>query len=312
MNRKLIVDHDAGVDDLAAIAIAALSGQFQIDAITLSPADSFKAPAIQITLALIKFLNLKKIVVAASDNEGVNLFPEKWRRDSVRLAQIEELQLPENEYGGYGWSSAPAAEKLVELLSRDQKYEILATGPLSNIADALSIDPKIARNIERIFFMGGALNVHGNVEQAGHDLTAEWNVYNNPAALAAVLAARIPIVLVPLDATNVAPVTRGFMSALHGQGQYAVAKLFYKIWHVIAPQIESEDYQQTYFFWDTLTAVVAAHTQIGSFYKERISVVQTGPNQGQTKIDPKGYEVEVLKDPNTSELQKFILDVMRI
>src|SRR4051812_30883783 len=95
--RNLIIDHDAGVDDLASIAIAALSGEFQIDAITICPADSFKEPAIQITVALAKYLNLHGVQIAASDNEGTNLFPEKWRNDSVKLAKIDELRIDEKE-----------------------------------------------------------------------------------------------------------------------------------------------------------------------------------------------------------------------
>jgi purine nucleosidase len=309
--RKLIIDHDAGVDDLASIAIAMLSGQFKIDAITICPADSLKEPAIQVTVALVKFLGGKGIEIAASDNEGVNRFPEKWRKDSGRLAQIEELKILPKEYGNFGYSTTPAADKLAVLLSKGAKYEILETGPLSNIADALKTCPQIAKNISKIYFMGGAIRVQGNVEAEEHDLTAEWNAYNNPQAVSAVLAAGIPVVFVPLDATNQAPVTTKFMKALGSQDDYRVSSLFHKIWNVIAPQIESESYQQTYFFWDALTSAFAANPTIGRVEREKIKVIETGRSQGRTVSDPGGYPIEVLSNPDANKLEQFILSTFK-
>ena len=309
--RNLIIDHDAGVDDLAAIAIAALSRQFQLDAITLCPADSFKESAIQITAALVKFLNLQSVRLAASDNEGINLFPEKWRKDSFRLSQIAELKLAPQEYSRYGYTSKPASQVLVELLSGSKNYEVLATGPLSNIADALKLDKTIARNIKKIYFMGGAFKVHGNVEDPNHDLTAEWNVYNNPQAVADVLAAGIRVAFVSLDATNKTPVTRGFMRALKAQNESGISQLFYKVWNVIAPQIENENYQNTYFFWDTLTASVASQLSLGQFREERVRVVTEGKSQGRTLFDPLGVPAEVLEAPDAAAFEAFLLKTLR-
>jgi purine nucleosidase len=169
--RHPIIDHDAGVDDLAAIASAHLSNQFIIDAITICSADSFKKPATQITTALVKFLGLNNVLIAARDNEGKSLFPEKWRNDSIRMAKISELQLTESEYAKYGFSPRSAAQVLVEILGKQQNVKTLATGPLSNITDAIKLNPEIAKNIRKIYFAGGAVNIHGNVEEDRHDLS---------------------------------------------------------------------------------------------------------------------------------------------
>lgn len=309
--RHLIIDHDAGVDDLAAIAIAHLSKQFSIDAITICPADSFKKPAIQITVGLVKFLGIKSVHIAASDNEGINLFPEKWRNDSTRMAKIPELVLEQKDYFRFGYSEMPAAEKLVELLSRTIQYEILATGPLSNIADALKIDPTISKNIKTIHFMGGALNVHGNVEASGHDISAEWNVYNNPKALDVVLKSGVPLVMVSLDSTNKVPVTKEFMQSLKKQDDFMVSRLLHQIWSVIATQIESSNYQKTYFFWDTLAAAVAANPNLAQLKNESIQVVLSGQSEGRTLSDPMGYPVQMLVSPSLEKLNKYLLDLFK-
>lgn len=308
--RKLIIDQDAGVDDLAAIAIAILSNQFVVRAITIAPADSFKDPAIQITLGLLKFLNRKDIDVTASDNEGVNLFPEKWRNDSVRMSGIPDIEISKAEYADYGFSETASAQKLVELLNSNEQFEILATGPLSNIADALKINPNISRNIQKIYFMGGAFDVHGNVERPNHDLTAEWNVYNNPNAVNVVLQHNIPLVFVSLDATNCVPVTPGFMNNLRSQ-KSAVSQLFYKVWKIISPQIGDIDYQKKNFFWDTLTSAFAATPNLGELINKHVIVVESGISEGRTIFDPKGSQAQILTNPNPKALEKYILEVLR-
>jgi purine nucleosidase len=309
--RHLIIDQDADMDDLAAIAIAHLSKQFQIDAITICPADSLKASAIQITVALVKFLGIKNVQIAASDNEGPNPFPRKWRRESVRMAEIPDLQLPETEFLNFGFSSVPAAKKLAELLSGKVKYEILETGPLSNIADALAINPLIAKNISKIYFMGGALHVPGNVSLPDHDGTAEWNVYNNPSAFSKVLKAGIPLILVSLDATNKVPVTKNFMSALKQQDSYKVSHLFHQIWSVMEAQIGTPNHQTTYFFWDSLTAAFAANSGLASLRPVKIQVLLKGKSEGRTVVDPQGLPVQFVVEPKPDKFQKFILSNLK-
>lgn len=78
----------------------------------------------------------------------------------------------------------------------------MATGPLSNLAYALDKYPATAAKIARVWWMGGALNVPGNVYQANSDGSAEWNAFWDPAALGVVWNSSVPLTLVPLDGTN--------------------------------------------------------------------------------------------------------------
>ena len=97
--------------------------------------------------------------------------------------------------------------------------------------------------------MGGAVRVPGNVEQPGHDGSAEWNLYNEPQAGAEVIQSGIPITLIPLDATNKVPLTRKFIDRLGRQPSIA-AQLASQSWQLVAGQEGAEQY----YFWDTLTA----------------------------------------------------------
>lgn len=70
------------------------------------------------------------------------------------------------------------------------------------MAYALDKYPHVADRIERVWWMGGALRVRGNVYQPHTDGSAEWNAFWDPAALAVVWNSSVPLTLVPLDGTN--------------------------------------------------------------------------------------------------------------
>ncbi|NQF14628.1 nucleoside hydrolase [Brevibacillus sp. HB1.3] len=68
---------------------------------------------------------------------------------------------------------------------------------LTTLALAVTRDPLLARKFTRIVVQGGAIRVPGDVTAI-----AETNMYRDPEAAALVLAARLPLVLVPLDTTS--------------------------------------------------------------------------------------------------------------
>jgi purine nucleosidase len=50
-------------------------------------------------------------------------------------------------------------------------------GPLSNLAYALDKQPQAAAKVARVWWMGGALRVRGNVYEPQSDGSAEWNAF---------------------------------------------------------------------------------------------------------------------------------------
>ena len=93
----------------------------------------------------------------------------------------------------------PAADLLYERLkARPGEITLVAIGPLTNIAQLLSGHADAAGLIKQIVVMGGSLAV-------GYDgkppAVPEWNIKQDIAAARAVFASKVPLVLVPLDAT---------------------------------------------------------------------------------------------------------------
>src|SRR5437762_6317446 len=88
MKQPIIIDHDGQVDDLTALALIASSPQYEIKAVTICPADGYRDASILSSLKYLAYFNIKGVIVAGSDEEGINKFPEEWRQTSHRLANL--------------------------------------------------------------------------------------------------------------------------------------------------------------------------------------------------------------------------------
>lgn len=76
-------------------------------------------------------------------------------------------------------------------------------GPLTNIATAFAKAPDIVERVQEIVLMGGAYFQVGNITP-----TAEFNIYVDPQAAKIVFEAGVPLVVMPLDVTHKALVTK--------------------------------------------------------------------------------------------------------
>lgn len=88
-----------------------------------------------------------------------------------------------------------AVDQIVEVATRyEGELEIIAQGPLTNIALAYMKDPQLPGKVKRLWIMGGANNSLGNITPA-----AEFNFYVDPEAANMVLHAGFNVTLVPWD-----------------------------------------------------------------------------------------------------------------
>ena len=299
----VVVDQDVGGDDLIAVSLLMHSHAVRIHAVAICPADSYLDSATRATQLFIDRNGGDGITIAQGHNEGINRFPDEWRRDAARILNIAALRgvEPTNRNPVV---AADAPHHLASVLSKG-KFVILETGPLTNVAEALKIDRSIAAHISRIYVMGGAVRVAGNVEHPGHDGSAEWNIYNEPKAADEVIRSGIPITLIALDATNAVPLTRRFVNQLAAQPS-AASQLAAQAWEQMLPR----DGNVLYYFWDTLTAAALLDRSLVKIETMRIRVVTEGPSQGRTVEDPNGSPIEVAVGASQERVEKMFLDIL--
>ena len=100
--------------------------------------------------------------------------------------------------------STSAQDYLVDTIrGSDNKVNLLATGPLTNLAKLFSTNSSLSENIHSLLIMGGCQRQLGpNKRQGNITEYAEFNFYMDPDAADFVLGLDIPTALFPLDVTH--------------------------------------------------------------------------------------------------------------
>lgn len=305
----IIIDHDGGVDDVIATTLHMLYHPEAIKAITIVPADSFDHPAVWVTQQLHKHFmpSHLHIPIGISTHEGINPFPDIWREDAWSLARMP-LWHDETDLQRLTLRDIPSAKTVLDAALRASPIPvtILATGPCSNIAEVLREEPALAHKIERIFIMGGALYVGGNVVQDGHDGSAEWNIYNHPLAFRHVLESGVPITLIGLDATRYTPISKKFIAQVAERLEQKQFQFVHESLTIIHHLIEIGQY----LFWDTLTSAAVINPALIKTKKIRINVITDGPSMGKTIEDEHGFEVDVALWADQQLFEETVLNIL--
>jgi purine nucleosidase len=94
---------------------------------------------------------------------------------------------------------------------------LVATGPLTNVAAALTRSPELVHQVKRCVLMGGAFQCAGNVTP-----TAEFNIWHDPEAARIVFrafaaAGAAPLVAIGLDVTRKTLLTEAALEELEGR-----------------------------------------------------------------------------------------------
>lgn len=119
--------------------------------------------------------------------------------------------------------SIPTTNKEEEAAARERKHDdaagfllrqirahpgeitLIAIGPLFNIQAAIERDPATFRKLKRVVMMGGSIyRGYDDAKTGAHrPADAEWNISRDPAGARALLAAGVPVFMMPLDSTQI-------------------------------------------------------------------------------------------------------------
>jgi pyrimidine-specific ribonucleoside hydrolase len=304
----VIIDTDMAVDDWMAILYLLQRTDVNVLAVSVTgTGEAHCDPGVRNALNLLMLAGNPDIPVACGREtplQGENVFPQEWR-DSVDA--VNGLTLPENPNP----VGAVAAVDLLRetLLASELPVRLVTLGPLTNIAELLAAEPTIVDQIEMIYVMGGAVDVEGNLQggMRTDNAAAEWNVYVDPLAAAQVVESGAPVTLIPLDATNHAPLTLDFFTAVSLDRTTPEANFLYELLFEQIGFVGSG----YWFFWDPLAAVAATDERIVTIEDRKVRVITTeGDELGRTLPDENGSPVRVAVDADVTLFEQIFLDVL--
>lgn len=221
--RRVILDCDPGHDDAMAILLAAASPTIELEGITIVAGNQ--------TLEKTA-LNARR-VCSVAEIRDIPIVPgadRPLRREPVIAAEIHGASGLDGPTWGASTVDLDPRHAVDFILERagapdERPLTIVAVGPLTNIALALERQPGVVERIDRIAIMGGAIGL-GNWTPS-----AEFNIYADPEAAAAVIGSGVPITLVPLEVTHLALATDSVIERIGALGsavsQMAVALMRY-------------------------------------------------------------------------------------
>jgi inosine-uridine nucleoside N-ribohydrolase len=305
--QEVVIDTDMAADDWMAILYLLQRPDVDVKAITVAgTGEAHCAPGVRNALDLAALAGRPEVPVACGSETplpGGHAFPAAWRQ---RVDSLLGLSLPRNPNAGYAGSAVELLSRIIE--QSPHKIHLVALGPLTNVTQAIEDVPGLVDNLERITIMGGAVKVPGNVGSSvdGGNYFAEWNIYADPRAAAAVLASGAPITLVPLDATRNVPVTAEFVKELKHDRRTPAAEFVYRV----LSQKESDVRSGSYCFWDPFAAVVATDEKLAAFEEMALTVIEDRGQSGRTQVSDTGHPVQVATGADAAGFERLFLDTL--
>ena len=277
----LYLDCDTGVDDALALAYLLAFPEVDLVGIGTVSGNVSAARAARNTLDLLGLAGRGDVPVAVGEHhphtgEFAGGVPHIHGHNGVG-----DVELPRTTAEPVA-ESAP--EMLVRLAAEHPGLRVCAVGPLTNLAAALRLDPKLPGRVGDVVVMGGAALAPGNLTPV-----AEANIGNDPEAAAQVLAAAWDITLVPLDVTTDTVLEEGDRLRLVASDRPVAQALG----HIL--DLYFGFYVETYgrrccALHDPLAAGIAVGgVALGTAPVVRVVVDDTdGPGRGQTICDLRG------------------------
>src|SRR3989337_3566990 len=299
---KIIIDTDAGHDDVLAMMLVMKSRLCDVQIITTVAGNSNMKNATRNTAYTLDLLGRSEIPIYSGQEKPM------YRKLITAVVHGKSgLDGADTSKTKYKLTSN-ADDKIIEVVHRyPHQVTILTLGPLSNIARAFVKDPKLPLIIDKVVMMGGAINVPGNKNRV-----AEFNMFVDPEAADIVFKADVKKTLVPLDPCNDIVLTESNFNSIKGSSLYIPVK---KMMKQFIKGIEKHEGVKGALVYDAIAAYYLINPAVFHCKPMDIVIETNGEHTfGMTvaekrKIEMRNYNVLVATHV---EIDKFVEDFINI
>jgi uridine nucleosidase len=214
MPQKIIIDTDPGVDDSMAILFALRSPELEVVGLTTVFGNTDVEVCAQNALRLVELEGHGHIPVAQGAGVPLSIPPRSHGKMVHGADGMGNTNPPPPQGKLLPIHAAPFIAETV--MAHPGEITLVPVGPLTNIALALRLEPRIATAVKEVVIMGGAATVPGNASPV-----AEANIHNDPEAAAIVFGAGWPLTMVGLDVTTKTLMSKEYLDEIGRTGNKA-------------------------------------------------------------------------------------------
>lgn len=275
------MDVDTGVDDALAILMALFHPQLCVVGFSTVAGNTSARQAARNTRFLLGRVGMDRPVYVG-------------REESIDGRPVEPVPSVHGEdglggiTGGYDSGEArgegdPQPESAEAIVRAARAYgpqlTLLATGPATNVARALQIDPAAMARVGRVIWMGGSFDEGGNVTPH-----AEFNARADPNAAEMVLRSGLPLTVVPLDVTHRVRLMRrdladGALTPPLDPGLHVLLRDMTHVYMCFHQRVNAYD---GCYMHDALTVAALVRPELFTCRRSAVDVVTSGGQIGRT------------------------------
>lgn len=252
------------IDDGFALALIASEPALELELVTTVNGNIDVESGTYLAKELLERLNLADVPVVCGAAAPLA------EPDRISFASEETRARYGHHQADAGYAAAEIARRVI---ASPNEITIIAIGPLTNIAAAINLDPRVATHVKEIVVMGGAFQMHTNrVAMPG-----EFNFWIDALAARAVLRSGAPVSLVGLDVTEKVRLTREHASAMAGSGRpfgtFAGEATMAWIDATAARRPLDEDVRDSCAMHDPLAVAVLTRPELVTWHDARVDIV---------------------------------------
>ena len=278
MKRNIILDCDPGHDDAVAILLAGKNPNINLLGISVVAGNQTIEKTARNALNVATYLGINVPICIGCE------FP--MVRERVICAAIHgESGLDGFDFPDYGdkFDQRHGVQLIIDSVMNNNKVTVVATGPLTNVAMAIKMEPRLIKKIDEIIIMGGSVD-NGNTSPA-----AEFNIMCDPEAAHVVFSSGITVRMVGLNVTRKVLVTNEVVSRMEKINNKA-SDMFVKLMKVFNDNQRKTFGVQAGPLHDPATIASIIDESLIRWQKMNVVIdISHGPSYGRTNCDVFDY-----------------------